>query len=621
MLYGKASRVVIVVFCLFLCLYGPIKSSAMFIDMQEAQNIVENWLILSEGPITDEMGAIIREIVHYQGEIHGEPGYYMAFLDPNGWVAVPADDSYEAIRAFGTGFITSQDFANSLMPHLLRVDLPQEQTQKAMQALSSRGNGNQELNSKEPRKKRWDSLSENQGNLTRSSTTYLSSSSNRGNGVYLSGISNDIVVPPILGQNNWGQTTLDGFPFYNYQTKSGDKYYDAGCVPLSVGQVIRHFEYPNKPLIPAKFVVSMDTALVTKEFIRSGDVYDWAKMPVFIDHETYRNALQGDPSAIMSQDVAESHRNEISALLHDIGITIKAHYGNTINNITGTSAKLHNVPVALKERFYYENAVHYEASSSDAGRKLMIRAINSNLNMGLPVIIENSMSENANASPPDRWPGHAAVADGYAYLEYGSDLGSAIYHHVNLGFDGFPDYPSNEAGSLWKDMWFDLSLPINRLTVSDDPNFSIAMGNSVGVVFNIMSDDAVGKEIVSGRIINFVNKQVLLKPAMEVVFETKGNIPYTATTNGKGVFAFRAPPHTEITKATLSGSGIKKGDITNFLRPLDNYYSALELYILNSNSATYDVNGNLTTFGNVGNLYYEKYFFAQRSSQELKMDY
>jgi hypothetical protein len=75
---------------MFLCLEGAQKSPAMFVDMQEAQDIVESWLMRSKGPISDEMGEKIRDIVHYHGGIHGEPGYYIAFLEPNGWVTVPA---------------------------------------------------------------------------------------------------------------------------------------------------------------------------------------------------------------------------------------------------------------------------------------------------------------------------------------------------------------------------------------------------------------------------------------------------------------------------------------------------------------------------------------------------
>ena len=67
------SMVFVVLFCLFSILSGAITSSAMFVNIQEAQVIVENWLMRSKGLITDEMGESIQDIVHYHGGIHGEP--------------------------------------------------------------------------------------------------------------------------------------------------------------------------------------------------------------------------------------------------------------------------------------------------------------------------------------------------------------------------------------------------------------------------------------------------------------------------------------------------------------------------------------------------------------------
>ena len=67
------------------------KSAAAFVDLQEAQNIVENWLMRSNG-LSGDLGKEIREVVHFHGPIHGEPGVYAFFLAPNGWVVIPADD-------------------------------------------------------------------------------------------------------------------------------------------------------------------------------------------------------------------------------------------------------------------------------------------------------------------------------------------------------------------------------------------------------------------------------------------------------------------------------------------------------------------------------------------------
>ena len=68
----------IVLFCLLFCISGAMKSTVAFVDAQEAQNIVENWLMRSNG-LSGDIGREIREYVHYHGPIHGEPGGYVFF--------------------------------------------------------------------------------------------------------------------------------------------------------------------------------------------------------------------------------------------------------------------------------------------------------------------------------------------------------------------------------------------------------------------------------------------------------------------------------------------------------------------------------------------------------------
>jgi len=303
MLYKRFSKLILItVFSLFICFCGAVKSFAMFVNMQEAQNIVENWLLRSKGIILDEMGVGIREIVHYHGDLHGEPGYYMFFLNPSGWVVVPADDSFEVIRAFGGGAITSKDFANSPMPYYLRVDLPPQDTS---QFISFGVKDNNNISRQCQQKMRWDFLKEKQV-ISYSFT-----------GEYLTEISNDIVVSPLLGKNTWGQTDIVGFPFYNASLNWNNKYYVAGCVPLSVAQVMRRFEYPNRALAPGTSIISIDNAPAEKSFIRTDRPYSWPDMPVLIDPLSYGPALSGNPFDVTQQE-AELHRDEISVLLHDV---------------------------------------------------------------------------------------------------------------------------------------------------------------------------------------------------------------------------------------------------------------------------------------------------------------
>ena len=148
----KVSKIIfIVLFCLLFCASSAMKSTAAFVDAQEAQNIVENWLMRSNG-LSGDIGREIREYVHYHGPIQGEPGGYVFFLDPNGWVVVPADDAFEPILAFGSGKLTP--YLYELLPfrHLFRIDV-------SMQAFSTGLKEETKKNKADiERENRWDML-------------------------------------------------------------------------------------------------------------------------------------------------------------------------------------------------------------------------------------------------------------------------------------------------------------------------------------------------------------------------------------------------------------------------------------------------------------------------------
>ena len=72
------------------------------------------------------IGQGIEEIRHYQGEPYGNPGYYVAFLNPSGWVIVPADDAFEPILAFGSGKLTPELYEVLPIKYLFKVDIPMQ---------------------------------------------------------------------------------------------------------------------------------------------------------------------------------------------------------------------------------------------------------------------------------------------------------------------------------------------------------------------------------------------------------------------------------------------------------------------------------------------------------------
>jgi len=77
-----------------------------YIQEEQARRVVENWLAKNPRPMYSSIGQEIEEIRHHQGEPYGNPGYYVVFLNPGGWVVVPADDAFEPILAFSSDKLT-----------------------------------------------------------------------------------------------------------------------------------------------------------------------------------------------------------------------------------------------------------------------------------------------------------------------------------------------------------------------------------------------------------------------------------------------------------------------------------------------------------------------------------
>jgi hypothetical protein len=87
--------------------------SAKFVTEEDARTVVQNWLEMTPMDSLAIEGTEIMEVMHFEGDFYGKPGYYVVLLDPDGWVIVPADDSFEAIIAFGKGSFSREEYARS----------------------------------------------------------------------------------------------------------------------------------------------------------------------------------------------------------------------------------------------------------------------------------------------------------------------------------------------------------------------------------------------------------------------------------------------------------------------------------------------------------------------------
>ena len=77
----------------------PARLLAKPVGRQQAETAVRGWLKRNPRPMEMQLGASVRKIDAFEGE-DGAAIYYVIYLDPSGFVIVPADDRIEPIVAF-----------------------------------------------------------------------------------------------------------------------------------------------------------------------------------------------------------------------------------------------------------------------------------------------------------------------------------------------------------------------------------------------------------------------------------------------------------------------------------------------------------------------------------------
>jgi len=96
-LYTQLPYPVLVSFFVLLFLY-PKAVQAKPTSKEQAQKAVRGWLRSNAKPLGISMRRVIKEIQTYT-DADGEAMYYIVYLQPEGYVVVPADDQVEPIIA------------------------------------------------------------------------------------------------------------------------------------------------------------------------------------------------------------------------------------------------------------------------------------------------------------------------------------------------------------------------------------------------------------------------------------------------------------------------------------------------------------------------------------------
>ncbi|MGD0552784.1 MAG: C10 family peptidase [Sedimentisphaerales bacterium] len=376
-----------------------------------ARKLAQAWVAANPKPMGAQLGGAIESVETFS-DANSQPIYHVVYLQPAGFVIVPADDEIEPVICFAqTGsFDPSPD---NPLGALVSRDLPgRVNAARAIQKMVRSGKAlqsftQQEMDIRHSGEKAFDKWSKLLN--AADSCSVLATS--------LGGIS-DVRVSPLL-QSKWNQTTIcSNTTCYNYYTPNN---YPCGCVATAMAQYMRFWRYPTTGVGTGCFTVYVNGAARTK-CLRGGDgsggAYSWTDM-----------TLVPDCSTTLIQ------RRAIGALTYDAGVAVNMRYASS-----GSGAYISDATAAMVDTFGYSNAIEGGDEITNIGDGLN-GMINPNLDWGNPVILGISNSSDGS--------GHAIVADGYGYNS------STLYHHLNMGWDGE------------EDIWYNLP------NIDSSPSFNI----------------------------------------------------------------------------------------------------------------------------------------------------
>ena len=305
-------------------------ASAVSTTKQEAEKAVRGWLKFDTQPLKMKLGQQIKETEIFS-DANDQPIYYVVYLQPSGFVIVPADDLIEPIIAFADdgAFVSS---LNNPLGALVNQDI--NGRIRAARSLSiPQPSGNKTITLEMESAALEKAASANQGKWEH----FISISEMVENGPMEMGLPSisDVRVTPLV-QTRWNQGSVCGAPCYNYYTPN---HYPCGCVATAMAQYMRFQEYAVGP-------------------------YNWNNMVLIPDCS-----------------ITTPERQAIGELCYDAGVSVNMNYGSG-----GSSTDTLKTKDALTSTFGYSNAIKGWNSGSNIGGSL-IAMVNPNLDYGNPVIL------------------------------------------------------------------------------------------------------------------------------------------------------------------------------------------------------------------------------------------
>nr|MCR5380878.1 C10 family peptidase [Lentisphaeria bacterium] len=384
---------------------------AAAVDKEMATTFAENWLKAAGDALNTEVGAAavgdIEEFKNADGAVLG----YIVSLEPKGFIVVSADDRINPVVIVSKEGKFDANPQNPLFA-LLYADLTNRMA--AAEQIAPAGQTRGELP---------EGIQQNKATWARFTT-----GGTRAAGV---AVVSEVWVGSFV-ESRWSQSG----GIYNYYTPTiYDKSYSfdepgnqnnapSGCVATATAQILRYFQWPQKPIgnKTGSYTITTDngTEFSGTMNLRGGDgtggAYNWDAMTLV-------------PTGA---EKPETFR-QIGSILFDAGLSVGMSYTNT-----GSAANFKSSTV--KSLFGYANAtgsLNYNAARANLDAR---RPLGVSIQSIIPPILNGE--------------GHAIVCDGYGRLD------GRWYYHMNYGWGGSADawYNCEEVfASSWKPSFsFDL---------------------------------------------------------------------------------------------------------------------------------------------------------------------
>ncbi len=449
----RNSLLLIVISVLLLIFSGTLVAKPM--GVHQAGKAVCGWLRRDSLPF----GAVIGQNINILSidsfeDDDGQVLYHVVNLEPGGFVIVAAEDAIEPIIAFDNDGIYN-GLSESVLGELLNRDIGSR-----MAFIRSQSPGF-ESDSKRVKK-------------SKGKWRMLEGLAEGVSALGIGGVS-DMRIDPFV-QTRWGQLRACGQYCYNYYTPN---HYYAGCVAITMAQVMKYFEYPTSAIGVNTYTIYVNGVEQTAD-TRGGDgfggPYNWSRMVYNPDCGSY----------------SDDRWQAIGALCYDAGLAVRMKYTSTVSTTDTRRAKN-----ALVGTFGYTNAVKAYNNGENIGPSLL-DMVNPNLDARIPVIL------GITGTPG----GHAVVCDGYGYNS------STLYHHLNMGWNG-----NHNA-------WYNLP------NINSYPAYS----SVYKCIYNIRPSTPGDGEMISGRVFD-VNGNPLANTTVYAETIDK-SLWFSVTSDARGIYAF-----------------------------------------------------------------------------------